>query len=842
MNKKTPASLAVRIFIFSALIYASCLSNLSARNIRVYDIPGRGKVRAVEDEILVKFREDVPAEERILKHSQRGGGVFRRLSAIDVEVVKLPPGLMKKALREYLESPLVEYAEPNYIYSGFQTLPGEYTSVGSMESNQWGLVQVEAHYAWDIETGGEAVIAILDSGIQIDHPDLASNIIPGRDFVDDNNDPGTSDEGVSHGTHVAGIAGAAEGTGPAGSAVVGTAWSNSIMPLRVLNDNLESPLDRVAAAVLYAAENGADIINLSLGGGFQNQTLEDAVNSAFNDGCLLVAASGNDGGADNIKYPAAYENVMAVGASDTNDARAPLSDYGYKLDLVAPGMGIYSTVPDKTHDSFNGTSMAAPFVSGAASLAVSYCERNDIDWGPQMLRDIINLTADGSGFNPETGYGRLNAYEVLSYLSPPLLEQPAEGALVNSIGLVWREKTYAQEYDIEVHKGTRTYSETVTDNQAVFEELDDGEYGWRVRSRYECGYLSGWSDTRNFTLDTTPPVDMVLELLDVKGSRVLLSASAKDYLSGINQEGYRFRMSTSPETGVFKRDSGWVSEDVYEWTELTPGVTYWFRFAARDRVENSAWSSTVSARTAEVYESDFTEKVYSPETNEKFALVEVEAGAYDFPVRLEVSELSEFQKTRVAAADSRLPPGTRRNIIPLMNYAVLDGEDNAAGPALEAGFISLRFYYPGGFSVPETQRLRIARLDEAPGIWRNLDDILVNPGEGWIEAGVSELSVYALLLYPEDYEGELYVYPNPFKPGDREYGAAEGRGVMIYGVSSPSEIRVFNVSGELVDSFSHYGDRESLLWEGAGDAASGVYIILINSRGRNRSIIFSIVR
>lgn len=439
------------IFFISIVLFAS---SLNAHEAATYRVQGR-KVRAVRGELLVRFREGVSEERKnsaIASHRGRGARALGRTGIMRIEV---PDHSLEQVMEALNRNHDVEYAGPNLIYSALK-LPDIYPDIPSLESSQWGLSNIQAPGAWDIETGdGSAVIAVIDDGVYLSHPDLEGNVwqnpetertwewggyevrydTHGWNFVRDesNNFDGCNDpnpvnlEIETHGTHVAGIAAA---SGSLGS--VGVSWGNRIMALRVLSYTgddangdpiIEGSGDRIYAAIMYAADNGAHVINMSFGQSIEDPILEEVINYAYSRGCVLVAASGNTGGSA-ILYPAAYENVIAVGASDIEDNRAWFSSYGSGLDLMAPGVGIFSTVTgDPPHGHFSGTSMAAPFVSGLASIMISYQNDRGAAWTPEEIRRALVQQADaltGGGYPDrcfQTGYGRVNAFKTMSFIS-----------------------------------------------------------------------------------------------------------------------------------------------------------------------------------------------------------------------------------------------------------------------------------------------------------------------------------------------------------------------------------------------------------------------------------------
>jgi thermitase len=290
--------------------------------------PGSGEF--VPGEVLVKFKSDAsPASVRAALSAQDARAVGQ-VPALGVQRLTVPEGQELAIITALQHHPLVEYAEPNYIIRAILTPNDPYFS------SQWGLTKIGAPQAWDFTTGSsDLIIAIVDSGIDLDHPDLSGKIIWGYDYV---NGDWVPDDDYGHGTHVAGIAAAQTNNG---TGVAGVSWGARLMALKVLNAWGNGTYANTASAVTYAADNGAKIISLSLGGDYDSSTLRNAVIYAHNAGCVVVAATGNDNGP--VLYPAKYGEAFAVAATDSSDQRYWGSNYGPEVDVAAPGVNIYST-------------------------------------------------------------------------------------------------------------------------------------------------------------------------------------------------------------------------------------------------------------------------------------------------------------------------------------------------------------------------------------------------------------------------------------------------------------------------------------------------------------------
>ncbi len=327
----------------------------------------------------------------------------------------------------FAQSADVELAFPDTI-GGVATVPNDpdfalqyamdnsgQTAGGTVDAD------IDAVEAWSIHTGnqGTVTIAIIDSGIS-PHSEFSTRLVAGRNTADPGNPTLTTDacvlpNGSLHGTHVAGIAAA---SGDNGIGVAGVTWGANIMPVRVL-DGCSGTVADLAAGIVWAADNGADVLNMSLQyrdlSSAEIQNLQNAVNYAHSLGAVLVAAAGNSNfcGVGAICFPARLNNVVAVTATNNSDTFATFSNYGSMVDLCAPGKNIWSTGPADGYADNSGTSMASPHVAGAAALMWSY--------EPMLSRDqvieLLRLTTDDlgpAGWDDRYGTGRLNAWRALS--------------------------------------------------------------------------------------------------------------------------------------------------------------------------------------------------------------------------------------------------------------------------------------------------------------------------------------------------------------------------------------------------------------------------------------------
>lgn len=330
----------------------------------------------------------------------------------------------------------VEWAEPNYVYQLAVAPPND-----EYYSRQWGLPHIGADRAWDLTTGSpDIVIAVIDSGVDLRHPDLASKIWrnhaevagngvddDGNGYIDDiqgwnwaNNNNYPQDD-MGHGTHVAGIAAAVTNNYVG---VAGVCPGCLVMPLKVC-DPAGCRSEKLWEALVYAADQGASVINMSLGGTNYSAGLRDAINYAWTEGVTLVAAAGNQI-TTSPYYPAAYDHVTAVAATmNVNDLIAPWSNSGAFIDLAAPGKSIYSTwLFGDRYDYLDGTSMATPFVSGSAALVTAALPPSERT--PDRVTDFLETTAKDLyllGWDNQYGWGRVDTYKaVLQAVNPPRVD------------------------------------------------------------------------------------------------------------------------------------------------------------------------------------------------------------------------------------------------------------------------------------------------------------------------------------------------------------------------------------------------------------------------------------
>jgi hypothetical protein len=411
-----------------ALVFSLVSSSVSAKAIDRADPPEPELAEHVPGELLIRFSPGVASAQAADRMNEMGVIHQREIDGIQVHLVKLPPGLtVEQAMDRFSHLPGVEFAEPNYILHLAENHQAEIV-------NQWGLTRIHTEEAWAALTAdqkNEILLATVDTGIDRNKSDLSSGIWTnpdetpgdgidndGNGYVDDtwgwdfvNKDNNPIDDQM-HGSAVTSVMVAAQD----GSGVVGVCPWCKAMAVKVLDSQGSGSLDVVASGIIYAAQNGARVINLSLGASVGAQTLENAVNFAWSQGAVVVAAAGNDG-QSLANYPAGYANAMAVASTNSGDKHSCFSNYkaGY-VSVAAPGEGIY--VVDITNSTsgynyYSGTSLSTPYVTALAGLILG----QDPSLTNTQVRSIIENSAvdlGSAGVDGAFGHGRIDAFRAVT--------------------------------------------------------------------------------------------------------------------------------------------------------------------------------------------------------------------------------------------------------------------------------------------------------------------------------------------------------------------------------------------------------------------------------------------
>jgi predicted CXXCH cytochrome family protein len=399
-------------------------------------------------EIVVKFNGLVPDFLANAAIGSAGGAVQSQVDALGLTIVTAPQDQIPQVLNALDNNLLVDYAEPNYPVQAF------YTPTDPSYVNQSYLADMQIPQAWDVTRGAGVVVAVIDTGVDITHPDLASSLwvnagetgldSAGRDkssngmdddgdgyidnslgwnFVDGNNNFADVN---GHGTHISGIIAAGMDNN---QGIAGIAPQARIMPLKALDDSGHGTYIQVAEAIIYAVDHGAQVINLGFGGTANSEALLAATNYAYDHNVIVVAAGGNTATMATI-YPAANPNVIAVSALNPDLSLASFSTVGDMTRISAPGVGIYSTMPNGGYAYMSGTSMAAAQVSGVTALMVSLPQFDT----PDKVRSALFSTAydlGDPGADLFYGYGLVHAFDALTgmpgnFVTPTASPTPVE--------------------------------------------------------------------------------------------------------------------------------------------------------------------------------------------------------------------------------------------------------------------------------------------------------------------------------------------------------------------------------------------------------------------------------
>ncbi|MFC3960224.1 S8 family serine peptidase [Halovivax cerinus] len=504
-----------------------------------------------EDEILVGKSDTVgiaSARATVESAIPSDASVVHENSTLGYVAVKVPddgPSAMDSVIDRLERQPGIEYAERNETWHAFSQ-PND-PQFGSQYAPQL----VNADTAWDTEMGSmDVTIAVVDQGVDYTHPDLQARFqgTEGYDFVDNDSDPAPVTNSENHGTHVGGCAAATTDNGD------GTAGISNcrLISGRALGSGGSGSMSDIADAIQWAADQGADVVNMSLGGGGASQTGRQAINYAYENGTLPIAAAGNDYGSP-VSYPAAYDNCVAVSAIDENENIANFSNYGPEINVASPGVDVLAPVPGGGYTTMSGTSMACPVASGVAALGKSAHP----DLSVQELWDLLEETAVDIGLpSDQQGSGRVDAANIVEgggggdpeqpsasfSFSPSDPEagetvsfdgsasQPPEGGRIR--GYQWdfgdgatgsgqtASHSYREEgeYTVELTvTGDNGTSDTARQSVAVGGDGGGGQCGAETSSDSVSGYLSGgwWgngSESYTYTLDTANPCQATVTL------------------------------------------------------------------------------------------------------------------------------------------------------------------------------------------------------------------------------------------------------------------------------------------------------------------------------------------
>ena len=424
-------------FLLALLILSTAVAPVAANEPTPPTSPPIGAV--VPGEVIVKYHDPATAPEQA---AADGLTVVAELGTDPAEMpvlVSTEGQAVTEVLAELNADPAVEYAEPNYVVSltdkpAVNEAAGAESSDGGVvtelppdtgstavavndprTAEQYSLDRMQVRSAWGLSTGGAGIVAVLDTGVQFNHPDLAGRLLPGYDFVNDDADA-SDDNG--HGTWVSGIiaANANDGYG-----IAGVSWSDRILPVKIMNREGTGSTSDLTSGIIWAANNGATVINMSVGGFPYSQYVQDAVNYAWSKGAVLIGAAGNNRREETF-YPASFANVVSVSGTQADDEFTNWSSYGPRVDVSAPGASILTTNCYTctygghdtwgSHTKISGTSFATPNVAGVVALIRA---RFPGEGPTQIVNRLLGSVDDVgyAGWDNRYGLGRVNAARAL---------------------------------------------------------------------------------------------------------------------------------------------------------------------------------------------------------------------------------------------------------------------------------------------------------------------------------------------------------------------------------------------------------------------------------------------
>lgn len=744
-------------------------------------------------------------------------------------VLKLQPGEdVESKLAELRKDPDIESAGPNYRYRVFRT-PDD-----SLYGDLWGLrntgqssgsagADMDAEIAWDTVTGSASVVvAVIDTGIDTTHPDLAANIGTGYDFGDGDSNPhdDCTDPTVrGHGSHVSGIISA---VGNNATGVTGVGWGLSIMPLKVAQSDCDLFLDDVASALVYATNNGAHVVNISLGGEHE-ATMQAAVNAATSAGLVVVAAAGNESTDDfTFSYPAAYSDVVAVAATDRTDQVASFSNYGSWVDIAAPGDEIRSTIPSNTYGYKSGTSMASPMVAGVVGLMKSL---NPAMTRAQILTKLAQATEDIDALNPTyvglIGAGRINAAYALMSVNAIA---PAAGIIdtnatvsLTGVGLLTpmdirltrsgQSPIIATGHTVNATRTSLTFSFDLTGaaqgNWTLVASTGNLVYTFTNAFSVESVILnsvspsSGTSTSSSTTL-TMGGVNfgsgMMFELqqdgqTDIAGTNVVimssLSAVANFDLSGVHGGLWDVVAITSSNASYVFEDSFLITGPDYQVASVAPNQSYTFNLTGPQGAQVIQWPSCNLGQT--------------------------------FQLDIDARPLSSALAVN-SAVDPYAATGVGIEITPTPSTLTL------CEP------FALTLSYPS--TGVDEDALTIATYNPSTGRWEPLDST-IDATANTITAQVPHLSLFAVVQHgPQVNLSKAIAFPNPFR-------ANLGHDQIVFDfLTAGARVRLYDVSGGLIQDFLDDNNDGQIIWDVTNQSgqkiASGIYIYLITDPAGNK--------
>jgi subtilisin family serine protease len=627
--------------------------------------PAAQRRAAVPNQLVVKFRPvgrrngQAVLQARAALHARAGARLVRSIPQLDIQTVQLPSGA---AARLYASDPNVAWTEPNYIRHAlvaepddpaYNQMDGTLPTEGDPTWYEWDARTVQAVEGWSVwpnhyytAAGGKGTegirIAVIDTGIDIDHPDFinaggtSTDAEEGgqlewalnRSFSSGSSTAGAPDE-HGHGTHVAGIAAAAANNT---TGVTGNGYNATVVSLKVLDANGDGTETDIANAIAYAADNGVLIVNMSIGGYTYSQAEQDAVNYAWGKGTLCIAAAGNDASGTTPNYPAALSRVLAVSATSREEGLATYSNFGDYVGIGAPGgdwdtqtswfLPVYSTMPTyfvtlngpdygaaMNYEYLQGTSMACPQVTGMAALyagSQGWTQSTPnvvVKLWQALQRGADDIAGSGGGWNPYIGFGRMNVFGTMNLASEPNPRGGTVGCVIGQVKFRDTPLANATVRAVPAGGGTAFTASSRSDGGYRIVNAPAGIYNITASVFGESQTLSALEVTAGCDLPgvdfnvggatvTPPAAPSNLAAAAVSSTRINLTWQDN---SG-NEQSFKVERRTGSDAFSPIGPAGENATSLSD-TGLDPGTQYFYRIRASNAGGDSAYSNEANATT-----------------------------------------------------------------------------------------------------------------------------------------------------------------------------------------------------------------------------------------------------
>lgn len=545
---------------------------------------------AAQDYILVKFKPSSSTAKRAEVMARHGLGAKSEIKQIGVALLAISPDDTPEEVVDRLNSrerTAVEFAEVDGLF------PPSYIPDDPLYGSEWHHEKINSPAAWDIATGTSITIGIADSGVDATHPDLASHLVPGWNFYDNNSD--TSDV-YGHGTKVAGAEAA---IGDNANQIVGVAWNAQIMPLRVTNLSGGGYASMIANAITYAADRGVKTVNASFGGVCSSLTVISAGTYMRNHGGWVVVSAGNSGsdpGCGNVP------DLIFASATDSGDNRASFSSYGQYVDVAAPGVSILTTSRGGSTASVSGTSFSSPITAGVLALEWS---ANPALTADQVQQILFSTAQDlgAAGWDPYYGWGRVDAGAAVALAKStggPIPDSTAPTTPSNltafasadgtKVMLSWNPSTdNVGVTGYRVYRNSTQIGTTPSPSYTDSTVITGNTYTYTVKAYDAAGNLSGASNTATVT------VPLVIKITSYSVTNKTPTTATISWTTNIPSTGSISYGLNSTNLNLSATDGVLISTHSLTLTGLTPSKRYYYKIVATNSDGSSTTNSPVSS-------------------------------------------------------------------------------------------------------------------------------------------------------------------------------------------------------------------------------------------------------